>query len=153
MTRDEADAALRSMRWGAQTRGDPEAVARLEALQAELHTDPSELERALIGDAFQTHWSGVNPDDFKCAVELAIMCKEAVANGYTLPRDVVAHYPRKPHRNSLGGWREVAGAFALARGYRRPGTLLKTAAQWVADRGILELGERAGFTYPGLGGR
>lgn len=156
MNRDELDATLRSMRWGAETANDPRRVEMIEALRTALPITPIDAEWAdfvqrVLAVAFPAAWADVDLRKLRFAFEFAAMCRTAVAD-WRLPNDVLAHYTRKPHSGSLGGTKDIAGAFALARGYCRigadPEAALAAARVWAWS--ALKLGEQAGVPIPSL---
>ncbi|MFN3464572.1 MAG: hypothetical protein ACK4X1_10920 [Terricaulis sp.] len=149
MNRDEIDATLRSMRWGAKTANDPQRVEMIEALRAALPNTPiddawADFLQRVLSVAFPAAWAGVDLRKLRFAFEFATMCRKAVAD-WRLPDAVQEHYPRKPHSGSLGGTKDVAGAFALAQGYRGN---LDAARVWAWS--ALKLGEQSGVPIPSL---
>lgn len=156
MNRDQIDATLRSMRWGAETAGDQERVDKFDALRAALPNTPidaawAEFLDRVLSVAFPAAWAGVDLWKFRFAFEFDAMCRKAVAD-WRLPGDVSENYPRKPHKDSLGGTKDVAGAFALARGYCRTGAnreaALAAAREWAWA--ALKVGKRARVPIPSL---
>lgn len=135
---------------GAEMAGNVESVSRLEALRAALPAGPvapewGETFRKLLEWSFPAAYAGVDTYKLGFAVVFLKECEEWVAAG-KLPDDVRDKYRRKPQWGTLGAVRDVAGAFAIARGYRPHDSTLKAADAWAAE--ALKIAARMGLKIP-----
>jgi hypothetical protein len=158
MTREDIDASLRGMRWAAEAKGDNDTAAKIDAVRALLPAGQvdeawGKFVRELLTTLVPISWEGVDKLPFLLAAKLSAMCHDAKGDPANLPAKVktvyAAQYGRKPHAGTLGNRKKVAGAFAIAEGYHRGG--IDAAAQWMEDTGVMDIGERNGLTFPGLG--
>ncbi|MEZ6028346.1 MAG: hypothetical protein R3C46_01225 [Hyphomonadaceae bacterium] len=162
--REKIDATLRSMSWGYMTAQNSEGVTKVEAVRALLpaSSPPEDWGRfvsTILSTFFDAGWQDVDLRKLLCAAQLNQMCIDMDGNPSRLPEDVRAVYEQhngryRPQSGSIGGRKMMGAAFAMARGHHR-GPSIHAAAEWIAGSskcdGVLTIGERAGFKFPGLG--
>ncbi|GIK49590.1 MAG: hypothetical protein BroJett013_22870 [Alphaproteobacteria bacterium] len=132
---------------------DAALVEELEGFRALIPKGPVEDEAWRLIDRMLTAkserdcgYSEETLEKLSFAFDLSAMCHAAMADGMRLPENVQAHYGKKARGGSLGGRKDVGGAFALAT---RQMHSKDAAGEWALQAIIV--GERFGLEFPGLG--